>query len=127
VSEIQNLTSAAKWRFMPTQSSSADIVSRGCTVTELDASIWFTGPPFGRGTTRLIPIFLRVRSTHYYFPANHQWLLNISATFTLETGPKALVALLSLKFWIINARDLARRILQPVPTAFDINPYYCSK
>jgi len=46
VSEIQNLTSAAKWRFMPTQSSSADIVSRGCTVTELDASIWFTGPPF---------------------------------------------------------------------------------
>jgi len=48
------------------------------------------------------PIFLRVSSTHYYLPAIHQWQLN---TFTL-------VALLRLKFWITNARDLAPRIVR---------------
>jgi len=46
VSEIQSLTSAANLRLVTTQSIPADIVSRGCTVTELDASICFTGPPF---------------------------------------------------------------------------------
>jgi len=44
-------------------------------------------------------------------------------TRNFHSGPKALVALLRLKFWIINSRNLARRIIR----AFDIDPYYCSK
>lgn len=46
ISEIQDLTSKATWRFVPTQCNPADIVSRGCSVSELVLSDWFTGPKF---------------------------------------------------------------------------------
>ncbi|XP_036347065.1 uncharacterized protein LOC118756406 [Rhagoletis pomonella] len=46
VSEIQDLTTGAHWRYVPTHSNPADIVSRGCTVAELASSIWYTGPTF---------------------------------------------------------------------------------
>ncbi|XP_043063532.1 uncharacterized protein LOC122319803 [Drosophila ficusphila] len=46
VSEIQDSTSTGEWRYVPTSLNPADIVSRGATTHELQASIWFSGPPF---------------------------------------------------------------------------------
>ncbi|XP_043071692.1 uncharacterized protein LOC122322695 [Drosophila grimshawi] len=46
VSEIQDLSSIGRWRFVPTTSNPADIVSRGATTSDLQSSIWFSGPAF---------------------------------------------------------------------------------
>ncbi|XP_075157834.1 uncharacterized protein LOC142231101 [Haematobia irritans] len=46
ISEIQELTTNCKWRHVPTNSNPADIVSRGCVVSDLLNSSWFTGPKF---------------------------------------------------------------------------------
>ncbi|XP_043064713.1 uncharacterized protein LOC122320586 [Drosophila ficusphila] len=46
VSEIQDSTSTGEWKYVPTSLNPADIVSRGATTHELQASIWFSGPPF---------------------------------------------------------------------------------
>ena len=46
ISEMQDLTSDVRWRHVPTNSNPADLVSRGCSVADLKASIWFKGPPF---------------------------------------------------------------------------------
>ncbi|XP_043642481.1 uncharacterized protein LOC122612735 [Drosophila teissieri] len=46
IAEIQELTSDCHWRHVPTHCNPADILSRGCTITELEQSIWFEGPEF---------------------------------------------------------------------------------
>lgn len=46
MSQIQEWSSRAEWRHVPTNKNPADIVSRGCTVTELCSSYWFEGPDF---------------------------------------------------------------------------------
>lgn len=46
VAQIQDMTSDANWRYVPTAENPADIVSRGCDVFELKNSLWFTGPRF---------------------------------------------------------------------------------
>ncbi|XP_070068121.1 uncharacterized protein [Drosophila takahashii] len=120
VSEIQSSTSAAKWRFVPTQSNPADIVSRGCTVTDLDASMWFidsvTGfelikvggrrDYFDLPESEMHPLLLPSKSSMVIKYVRHLHTRNFHA------GPKALMALLRLKFWIINAWNLARRIVR---------------
>ncbi|XP_067635778.1 uncharacterized protein [Eurosta solidaginis] len=55
VSEIQELTSNCHWRHVPTQHNPADIVSRGCTVSELQKSIWYSGPPFLKRCSEFLP------------------------------------------------------------------------
>ncbi|XP_037931332.1 uncharacterized protein LOC119666123 [Teleopsis dalmanni] len=46
VSEIQEWSTNITWRQVQSQHNSADIVSRGCNVTELVSSIWQTGPEY---------------------------------------------------------------------------------
>ncbi|XP_043862795.1 uncharacterized protein LOC122756642 [Drosophila santomea] len=46
IAEIQELTSDCHWKHVPTHCNPADILSRGCTITELEQSIWFEGPEF---------------------------------------------------------------------------------
>ncbi|XP_043661633.1 uncharacterized protein LOC122625611 [Drosophila teissieri] len=46
IAEIQELTSDCHWRHVPTHCNPADILSRGCTITKLEQSIWFEGPEF---------------------------------------------------------------------------------
>ncbi|XP_067619247.1 uncharacterized protein [Eurosta solidaginis] len=46
VSEIQDLTTGAHWKHVPTHCNPADLVSRGATVEELAKSIWYNGPTF---------------------------------------------------------------------------------
>lgn len=46
VSDIQETTTACHWRHVPTKCNPADIVSRGCKLSELSSSIWFSGPSF---------------------------------------------------------------------------------
>ncbi|KAL7725357.1 hypothetical protein ACLKA6_009774 [Drosophila palustris] len=46
VADIQESTPEVDWRHVPTKENPADLVSRGCTVDELNASFWFKGPDF---------------------------------------------------------------------------------
>ncbi|XP_055909622.1 uncharacterized protein LOC129944297 [Eupeodes corollae] len=46
VSDIQEWTQKVSWRHVPTKQNPADILSRGCNVEEINASIWFKGPQF---------------------------------------------------------------------------------
>ena len=46
VAEIQEKTSDAIWRYVPSAQNPAYIVSRGCNIDEIKSSIWFTGPDF---------------------------------------------------------------------------------
>ncbi|XP_037929892.1 uncharacterized protein LOC119664680 [Teleopsis dalmanni] len=46
VSEIQEWSTNITWRHVQSQHNPADIVSRGCNVTELVSSIWQTGPEY---------------------------------------------------------------------------------
>nr|XP_041631491.1 uncharacterized protein LOC121502313 [Drosophila kikkawai] len=48
IAEIQEMTSDCHWRHVPTHCNPADILSRGCTIAELEQSIWFEGPEFLR-------------------------------------------------------------------------------
>ncbi|XP_053968859.1 uncharacterized protein LOC128870282 [Anastrepha ludens] len=98
VSEIQDLTADVSWRHVPTKCNPADIVSRGCTALELSSSIWFSGPSF-----------LQLESENW--PSNQCGQLDMEEV-SREKRAKALVALLRLQFWVINARDVARRIVR---------------
>ncbi|XP_065361975.1 uncharacterized protein LOC135955553 [Calliphora vicina] len=46
ISDIQEETSNCTCRHVTTSNNPADILSRGCSVSELSSSIWFTGPAF---------------------------------------------------------------------------------
>ncbi|KAL7725825.1 hypothetical protein ACLKA6_015908 [Drosophila palustris] len=46
VADIQESTPEVDWRHVPTKENPADLVSRGCTIDELNASFWFKGPDF---------------------------------------------------------------------------------
>ncbi|XP_055841551.1 uncharacterized protein LOC129908806 [Episyrphus balteatus] len=46
VSDIQEWAQKVSWRHVPTKQNPADILSRGCNVEEINASIWFKGPQF---------------------------------------------------------------------------------
>ncbi|XP_065356294.1 uncharacterized protein LOC135950691 [Calliphora vicina] len=48
VAEIQDLCADISWRYVPTDQNPADLVSRGCTVSELCDSNWIHGPTFLR-------------------------------------------------------------------------------
>ncbi|XP_057299451.1 uncharacterized protein LOC130630070 [Hydractinia symbiolongicarpus] len=43
--EIRKLTASGKWCLVPSKDNPADIVSRGCSPSELN-SLWFSGPTF---------------------------------------------------------------------------------
>lgn len=54
VSEIQELTSDCVWQHISTDENPADIISRGCTATELLASkLWWSGPNWLSNTLEL--------------------------------------------------------------------------
>ncbi|XP_075162888.1 uncharacterized protein LOC142235521 [Haematobia irritans] len=57
VSEIQNLSNDIYWRYIPTDQNPADLVSRGCSVIELENSNWFYGPSFLRSSESEWPPF----------------------------------------------------------------------
>ncbi|XP_071576020.1 uncharacterized protein [Temnothorax nylanderi] len=47
VSQIQDLTAKAHWRYVPGTSNPADCASRGLTTSQLQShSLWWTGPPW---------------------------------------------------------------------------------
>lgn len=46
VSEILQLTSSAQWHDVPGAVNPADIVSRGCSLSTLNQSNWWSGPKF---------------------------------------------------------------------------------
>src|SRR5690606_751827 len=47
VREILQLTQARDWRYVSTKLNPADLVSRGCTPTQLQANcLWWKGPDF---------------------------------------------------------------------------------
>ncbi|XP_037828868.1 uncharacterized protein LOC119616534 [Lucilia sericata] len=46
VSELQEQAQDVIWRHVPSKSNPADIVSRGCSATDLPSTIWFNGPKF---------------------------------------------------------------------------------
>ncbi|XP_071581073.1 uncharacterized protein [Temnothorax nylanderi] len=47
VSQIQDLTAKAHWRYVPGTSNPADCASRGLTTAQLQShSLWWTGPPW---------------------------------------------------------------------------------
>lgn len=46
VAEIQDNSTDVSWRYVPTDQNPADLVSRGCTVSEFIDSIWLHGPSF---------------------------------------------------------------------------------
>ncbi|XP_011497242.1 PREDICTED: uncharacterized protein LOC105361688 [Ceratosolen solmsi marchali] len=47
VTQIQELTSEAQWRYVPAASNPADCASRGLTTKLLkDHPLWWTGPPW---------------------------------------------------------------------------------
>ncbi|XP_070068106.1 uncharacterized protein [Drosophila takahashii] len=48
ISEIQESTADCHWRHVPTHCNPADLLTRGCTVADLQTSIWFQGPAFLR-------------------------------------------------------------------------------
>ena len=52
VSEIQRLTSHCVWKHISSKDNPADIISRGCTPTDLrNNSLWWTGPKWLRSLT----------------------------------------------------------------------------
>jgi len=55
VAEIQEYTNSQDWRFVPTASNPADLTSRGCSVSELQKSIWLQGPLFLQQATEHWP------------------------------------------------------------------------
>ncbi|XP_044312490.1 uncharacterized protein LOC123037080 [Drosophila rhopaloa] len=46
ISDIQEFTPDCQWRFVPTRHNPADMISRGCNLSELTNSTWFHGPTF---------------------------------------------------------------------------------
>ncbi|XP_073811778.1 uncharacterized protein [Musca autumnalis] len=50
VAEIQEIFGDVSWRYVPTEKNPADLVSRGCSVSDVEESSWFQGPSFLRGT-----------------------------------------------------------------------------
>ncbi|XP_036345643.1 uncharacterized protein LOC118754877, partial [Rhagoletis pomonella] len=46
ISEIQQKTSCCEWKYVSTHYNPADLLSRGCSVSELQQSIWFEGPAY---------------------------------------------------------------------------------
>ncbi|XP_070072164.1 uncharacterized protein [Drosophila takahashii] len=46
VSELQQQDKNIEWRYVPTAKNPADIVFRGCSVSEIQENMWFTGPNF---------------------------------------------------------------------------------
>ncbi|XP_036347402.1 uncharacterized protein LOC118756766, partial [Rhagoletis pomonella] len=46
ISEIQEQTSSCHWKYVPTRCNPADLLSRGCSVDELNQSMWFEGPAY---------------------------------------------------------------------------------
>nr|XP_044249363.1 uncharacterized protein LOC123002800 [Drosophila takahashii] len=65
VAEIQEWSEKAIWRHVPTKVNPADIVSRGCDVEELTASIWFAGPSFLLDAEKDWPV-----NRHFEVPAD---------------------------------------------------------
>ncbi|XP_063911207.1 uncharacterized protein LOC135128239 [Zophobas morio] len=57
VAEIQNLSSIEEWRYVPSISNPADIISRGTTANKLlNNDFWFHGPSFLSYTNEFWPI-----------------------------------------------------------------------
>ncbi|XP_073835838.1 uncharacterized protein [Musca autumnalis] len=56
VAEIHEICGDVSWRYVPTEKNPADLVSRGCSVSDLEESSWFQGPSFLRGTVSDWPI-----------------------------------------------------------------------
>ncbi|XP_037957528.1 uncharacterized protein LOC119687322 [Teleopsis dalmanni] len=46
ISEVQELTATCSWRHVPTSMNPADVISRGCSTSELLKSNWLSGPAF---------------------------------------------------------------------------------
>ncbi|KAM8721476.1 hypothetical protein ACLKA7_007365 [Drosophila subpalustris] len=46
ISEMQTIAPNIIWRHVPGKDNPADIVSRGCKASDLEGTIWFTGPEF---------------------------------------------------------------------------------
>lgn len=46
VADIQELTKGCVWRHVPSEENPADLISRGISISYLNASIWFTGPSY---------------------------------------------------------------------------------
>ncbi|XP_036341076.1 uncharacterized protein LOC118750467 [Rhagoletis pomonella] len=46
ISEIQQKTSCCEWKYVSTHYNPADLLSRGCSVSELQQSIWFEGQAY---------------------------------------------------------------------------------
>ncbi|XP_075151043.1 uncharacterized protein LOC142225150 [Haematobia irritans] len=56
VAQISEYCEEAKWRYVPSAQNPADIVSRGCDVTELQNSDWLSGPDFLRHSVDKWPV-----------------------------------------------------------------------
>ena len=51
VQQIRNNSECNKWNHIPSKDNPADMASRGCSLKELTASQWFTGPLFLKSMT----------------------------------------------------------------------------
>ncbi|XP_070141586.1 uncharacterized protein [Drosophila kikkawai] len=81
------MTSECYWRHVPTHCN-PDILSRGCTIAELEQSIWFEGPKF-------------LRQEQQYWPRDNKDIIDIDletvqlekrkSTFTVQSTSNQLL------------------------------------
>ena len=63
VAEIQRLTHVSSWRYVPTDSNPADILSRGTSATVCkNSNLWFHGPPWLSKSSEYWPLDISVHN-----------------------------------------------------------------
>ncbi|XP_017470357.1 PREDICTED: uncharacterized protein LOC108362036 [Rhagoletis zephyria] len=131
VSEIQELTQSASWRHVPTKQNPADQVSRGCSVDEIQNSIWFSGPQFLLEDPASWPI-----NTHFELTPEEQALekkKNASALIAVSDNRNPLLTVIEkysshkkllrvfayILRWVLKVRDRSTKY-DPTPSAQEL-------